>query len=714
MISAAVLDKLKLLARNKNALLRSNWIVAFLLAGITFAVLSSVLVFHVTTFFTNLDNVDQFYTWYQKLATSVHHGYLPIWNANVFAGQSFAGELQPGVFYPVNLLWVAVFGSVHGISQLALDYLVATHFALAAFGCYLLLKQLGARQWTAFLAGITFAFSGAVAFRSISQTAIFFGMALLPYPLYFLARFHSQTRRRAWWLVACGALLGIIILAGHIAPFFFAVLALGMFELAYIWKDFAGWQSLGKPVLQTVKTFAVVLLSAGVIAAPQLWISSSYLTNSYRIQAGGYVGPDDKIGYGEFAKSFNLDIHEFINLVDPVTYQIRDGNNIFIGLAPLGVIILAIALAGRQLKKTTLWAKHGVFVTVLLAVSIIAMLGYATWFAVVLYELPFVYQVRQLGRYAVLFHLALMAVLAIALQVVASVNLTKQQKRVVLLAGVFLLINAVYLFLLRHHVFSLHHALQVGLLGLMLATVALIEAPSARKVAIGVLIVATAGVNTLWFLPNIKTDTKTPAAYALPDKLVDVLEKTNGQYRLEILGDALPINIGNVYNVQTIGGYAATVYAPYYEFAHAADLEPEFRNDLLGVQLVAARQKPTNGQELAYSDAKANVYIVKRPTALPKFFTSDTPGSVVRAEYHPLEVTTWAYNDQYEKYTVTVPANTTVIISEIAYPGWEATVDGQPAQIKTYTIGGRPLLKALDLPVGTHTVELTYKPFKIF
>src|SRR3989344_8721363 len=89
---------------------RPNLLVALGLTLLTVILLSGVLIFHKTSFFTNLDNVDQFYTWYQKLSVSVHEGYLPVWNSSVFSGQSFAGELQPGVFYPLNLLWVWLFG----------------------------------------------------------------------------------------------------------------------------------------------------------------------------------------------------------------------------------------------------------------------------------------------------------------------------------------------------------------------------------------------------------------------------------------------------------------------------------------------------------------------------------------------------------------------------------------------------------------------------
>ena len=133
----------------------------------------------------------------------------------------------------------------------------------------------------------------------------------------------------------------------------------------------------------------------------------------------------------------------------------------------------------------------------------------------------------------------------------------------------------------------------------------------------------------------------------------------------------------------------------------------------MGVELLASKQLPKKG-ELQYRDVKNKVYVVRRDSVLPKAFVTDKAGSTERQDYHGIVVITKEYNDRVQTFEVQNDNQQRVILSELFYPGWVATVDGKTAELHEYSISNYPLLKSVDVPAGTHTIELTYKPFKFF
>jgi uncharacterized membrane protein YfhO len=50
------------------------------------------------------------------------------------------------------------------------------------------------------------------------------------------------------------------------------------------------------------------------------------------------------------------------------------------------------------------------------------------------------------------------------------------------------------------------------------------------------------------------------------------------------------------------------------------------------------------------------------------------------------------------------PASSVLVVSEVIYPGWRATVDGQVVPIHTTNF----LLRGIALPAGKHRIELRY------
>ncbi|MEI8130836.1 MAG: YfhO family protein [Leptolinea sp.] len=52
----------------------------------------------------------------------------------------------------------------------------------------------------------------------------------------------------------------------------------------------------------------------------------------------------------------------------------------------------------------------------------------------------------------------------------------------------------------------------------------------------------------------------------------------------------------------------------------------------------------------------------------------------------------------------------TLVLSEINYPGWQVTIDGQPAEIKN----AYKLLRSVSIPDGTHEIHITFVPYLVY
>ena len=79
--------------------------------------------------------------------------------------------------------------------------------------------------------------------------------------------------------------------------------------------------------------------------------------------------------------------------------------------------------------------------------------------------------------------------------------------------------------------------------------------------------------------------------------------------------------------------------------------------------------------------------------------TNDSTASVVLTKYEPNNMT----------YTVNSAKGGVVVFSEVYYPGWSATIDGQPAELGRVNY----ILRALNVKAGKHEVVLDFHPSSI-
>lgn len=73
------------------------------------------------------------------------------------------------------------------------------------------------------------------------------------------------------------------------------------------------------------------------------------------------------------------------------------------------------------------------------------------------------------------------------------------------------------------------------------------------------------------------------------------------------------------------------------------------------------------------------------------------------------EIKLTAYAPNRLTYEYTSPNDAVAVFSEIYYPGWKATVDGNPVELARANY----VLRALHLPGGSHTIEMTFEPSSV-
>jgi hypothetical protein len=133
-----------------------KWAPVAILAGLVAAYYWPVLV--CKGFLWN-DFLEQNFPYRLFAAVSLRHGELPLWTPYVFSGMPFFADVQAAVLYPLNVL-LTLFASPEWLSPIVVEYQVIFHVFLAGFFMYLLARELKCNIPGALLAGMTFMFCG--------------------------------------------------------------------------------------------------------------------------------------------------------------------------------------------------------------------------------------------------------------------------------------------------------------------------------------------------------------------------------------------------------------------------------------------------------------------------------------------------------------------------------------------------------------------------
>ena len=336
----------------------------------------------------------QWYPWRAYAAHWMKQGVLPSWNPYILCGTPFVGSFQSAVFYPPNLIFLAM--PVHAAARVSIIF----HVALSLVFTYLLARSFGCVRSGATVAAMAFSFGAAQLLR---VPAGHWGVSCaIPWmPLIFLC-VEARLRRPGCLSVVVGAIaVAMQVLSGVPQYAFITGLAVGVFVLLRSVRDGLSW----KERLRRWGALAGLFLLGAAIAAIQL------LPGIEAALHGARSLPMRK----EWIEQFSLAPESLLTLFVPGFFGGVQGvpwwgRYLFWEMiAYVGIVCLALALLGMfSTKRRGLGSRLGVFAVIML---LLALGRHAPLMPMLTAILPMSGMFRGAAKFLLPFQLAL-AVLA--------------------------------------------------------------------------------------------------------------------------------------------------------------------------------------------------------------------------------------------------------------------------------------------------------------
>ncbi|WP_321470641.1 YfhO family protein [uncultured Paludibaculum sp.] len=251
-----------------------SWMEAWWAAPVLYFAL--VLMFYAVPLFSSSasiqwDAVDVHYSAQKYFADNLLTGKLPFWTPYTFSGMPFLADPQTGAWYPLN--WPFFLA---GITPRAIEWELALHALLACLGAFLLARELTTSRPAALLAGVLYGFSGFFAGHS-SHIGIFQTASIFPWLLWL---FHRAVLSD-WRIFGPATILtgGMMVVTGHFQSALYAFTGLALFAGVMMSADEPAWRRRGPAVLAITGLGA--MLASLVLILPGLELTA----NSIRARA---------------------------------------------------------------------------------------------------------------------------------------------------------------------------------------------------------------------------------------------------------------------------------------------------------------------------------------------------------------------------------------------------------------------------------------------
>lgn len=701
---------------------------------------------------------------YRFAAEHLRQGVIPLWNPHLYSGTPFAADIQSGLFYPINLL---VFLLAPNLTYEWLEYLAIFHFWLAGATMYLCLRLLSAgthhQSPNPPLSPLP-AFAGALAFEFSDLFIVHFGnlnmIAVAAWlPLIFLFFHFSLTRSSAGWAAAAGAILAAATLAGHIQITLFILLMLGLYALWHFGFLIFDFQlsilgASGRPstiphlVRPWLHLFVAVLVTVGLAA---LLLLPAYQMSQHTPRAG--------LPYQEAAR-YSLHPAQLAGLLVP-NYFGRDpalhwGPWERVETGYIGIMTLLLALVGALLHRGRF---KGYFIGLGIIALLLALGGYSLLHGWLYALVPGFDQLRAPARFILLLDFSLAALAACGLnQLLRPLDEQARVRLSILLKGLTwslggLIIVAAplsyYALLVTQDrnpaIFNRAAGAATGVAMFAMFAIAalvilhLINSNWLREKWAGIAVILLIALDLFTLGYNVDAGHQNPVAGFEHPEALAFLKSDPNFFRLEVTTDvwhAWQPNTALLNGLHDAWGlYNPLTLADTTLYWSAAAPRSSGRYNFLGIKYIIASKAgaPADGNIVPVfeGDPQVNIYLnqdalapvlfVGQATVAPNHDAAwqailapdfDPAATVILEQGQPLDTQPNSALAllSYSLHRVVVSVQTDqpgyLVLPHAYYPGWQASVGGQPQPV----LRANYAFRAVYVPPGEHTVAFEFRP----
>ncbi|HEX2831526.1 MAG TPA: YfhO family protein [Thermoanaerobaculia bacterium] len=672
---------------------------------------------------SSIDIFSEFFPWRRAVQRSLRDGEWPLWNPYNLSGHPLSAEVQSAPYLP--LTWIACLLP----AAVSLTFTAAIGLFLGGLGAFLFARELGCRESAALVAAAGWAFASC----NVLYILTAMGLTTVFLPLILTATLRVARHPGVASCVFLMTALSLTILSGHPESLFLNVIVGTLYALFELARNRAtAWRAL----LAASVAGALALALCAISLLPL--IEAIPQSTEFRLKNTMMGERSQRVSGAEVLANLATDLYPHLHVREWAKPSL---GRIGAETAAVGSLLLALAIYA-------IWRRRSAETWFFAALALFCMLAGARWSAIAdaAMHLPLL-EITMLHRLA--FSAALFLVMLAALGVEQLLARDDRKAAAITIGLVCALLGLGQLWLQRNVTLAVTPA-DYGryrvFAELFFPIVAVIALATARlRIAAPLLLALVIGQRALTELDTFPTFPAKAAYPAIP--LFAPLQTIREPFRLVGEGTAFAPATNIFYGLEDPRGYDALTLDEYQRtyqlwcrrwgiwYNRVDDLTKPFLSFLnvrFAVQETSSPIPP--GWREVKSDRGAR--LIENERVLPRIFI---PNRVEVTGSHPIELVDRmeSIRDFRDFAFITDSANPGVavngpgaitlrsrrlggeyvfdaemqragwvVISDCAWKGWKATIDGArmpPRRANAAFLG-------LFVPAGRHTVRVVYRP----